>query len=403
MKANLKEVIISITNRCNLKCRMCDIPINKAEELDCSLWKRVIKDAVSLGAETVVFSGGEPLLREDIFELISFTKDNSLAACLTSNGLLIDDAVAEKLNKAGVDVVNISVEGPKPIHDYLRGKGMFERAVAGIEALQRNNIETTIATTVSKYNYEQLSYVIELAKEYKVTTVKFQPFSMIFLNAPTDSGHFFIQEREINNLTRVLQEAVSKCSDYAIATNPAAYLIKVPVYLAKKYSDTNEACPALDTSCPINCNGDVFPCWTLAASAAAIGNIREDSLLNVWKSPKRSVVIAKIKQQGCSGCLMSCYDKNFFTVEQRISTNLKLLQKKGLREYSRGILRRLIGRIRFYSSYRGNVRSWLLRFRGFFRKKALSHYKIKNKGVSELLKEIEQAKQAIENEIRCLK
>lgn len=71
---NLKEIIFSITNRCNLRCKMCDIPYGEIEELSTEQWMGVIKDASRLGAQTVVFSGGEPLLREDIFELISFTK-----------------------------------------------------------------------------------------------------------------------------------------------------------------------------------------------------------------------------------------------------------------------------------------------------------------------------------------
>ena len=88
---NPREIIISITNRCNLKCKMCDIPKNKIGELSTAQWKQVIKDAAASGARAIVFSGGEPLLREDIFELIDFTKNNSLGACLTSNGYLINE------------------------------------------------------------------------------------------------------------------------------------------------------------------------------------------------------------------------------------------------------------------------------------------------------------------------
>ena len=99
---------------------MCQIPQESTEELSTAQWKKAIEDISSLGVQTVVFSGGEPLLREDIFELISFTRNHHMNACLTSNGYLINKDVAFKLFRSGINVVNISIEGYKKANDYLR-------------------------------------------------------------------------------------------------------------------------------------------------------------------------------------------------------------------------------------------------------------------------------------------
>ena len=144
-----KEVIVSVTSRCNLRCRMCDIWKSKKKELTTEIWKRFIDDISAVGVKTIVFSGGEPLLRQDIFELIAYSREKKLNVCLTSNGTLIDNDIADKLLSSGIGVVNISLEGPSEVHNYLRGGGSFEKAVAALEKLRQRGIETTVATVVS--------------------------------------------------------------------------------------------------------------------------------------------------------------------------------------------------------------------------------------------------------------
>lgn len=397
-----KEVIVSITNRCNSKCRMCDIPANRIDELSTLQWKEVIKDAASCGARTIVFSGGEPLLREDIFELISLTKDNSMVACLTSNGYLIDNEVASKLRHAGIDVINISIEGPRRIHDYLRGRGMYARALNALENLREYKIESTIATMVSRYNYRYLVYVVELARQYQATTIKFQPFSKIFLNNRQNGDNFLISDRESDAVKQMLDKIAALCNNYAIVINPRGYLEMIPFYLSRKYIKSNNSCVALENSCPINSNGDVYPCWTLADKDTLIGNLKEDSFFNIWDSSRRRSVIKRIKKEGCLGCMMSCYDENFGieTIERRIAVNVIRLQRKGMREYARGILKKWVKRLKFYSSYRGSLKGVMNRIRGFLKKKKIVKFKPTQEQIDKAIKEIEFVKHILEGELR---
>lgn len=390
---------------------MCDIPYGKIEELSTDQWKDVIKNVSRLGAQTIVFSGGEPLLREDIFELISFTKKNSLNACVTSNGHLIDEQVALSLSASGVNVVNISIEGTKETHDFLRGVGSFDKAVSALANLRKYNIESTVASTVSKYNYEDLLYVLEVAKDSGATTVRLQPFNVIFLENYKRKNEFLIDKLDIQKIENIIKSFVDISKEYKISTNPVSYLFKIPAYLTGKKFFTHN-CGALWYSCPINPNGDVFPCWVEGANNKLIGNVQEESLYGLWLSEKRIKMVNTIINNGCNGCLMSCYDEafdhNFF--KKNIFNKVKKIKK--LTDYQRVInkirqslksqITRLKLRYRFYASYRGSLTSILRRrLFGIFNK---TRYSGKNSREEKeaILLEINQVKKKLKKEIHSL-
>ena len=368
--SDLREIIISITNRCNSFCRMCDIPKGEKEELSASQWKEVIKDAGSMGASTVVFSGGEPLLRKDIFELISFVRNNRMVACVTSNGSLISEAVAANLLSSGVGVVNISIEGPKKIHDYLRGEGSLEKALLALKNLRKKNIETTIATMVSRDNYKYLGDIVRFAEEYGVTTIKFQPFSSIFIKDKSREAEFFVSKREKRALDSIIKEVISHCDRRGIATNPVAYLGKISSYLNRSFYSHNGSCGALRSSCPINPDGEIFPCWILSGRDSVVGNVKEKRLSELWDSKKHDSIRKKIEGNGCPGCMMSCYDGGFGSnsVKERIGINIGRLRRQGLAGY----IKKWIKRLTFYAAYRGGPKDFLRRFKKFFMRKKLS-------------------------------
>lgn len=390
---------------------MCDIPYEKNEELSTAEWKKIISDASRLGAQTIVFSGGEPLFREDIFELISFTKKNSLNACVTSNGHLIDQQIASNLSASGVNVVNISIEGTKETHDFLRGAGSFDKAVSALANLRDYNIESTVASTVSKYNYADLLYVLEVAKKYKATTVRLQPFNIIFLKDSTRQSEFLVDKRDIQKIENVVKRFIDLSKEYKIFINPESYLLKIPVYLTgKKFYPDN--CGALWYSCPINSKGDVFPCWVEGANNKLIGNVREESLCGLWLSKKRIKMINTIINNGCRGCLMSCYDEafNHNFLKKNIFNKVKKIKKlvdcqrliNKVRQSLKSQITKFKLRYRFYTSYRGSLTSILKRrLVGIFNKTSYSEKNSRERKEAILL-EINQVKNKIKKEIHSL-
>jgi radical SAM protein with 4Fe4S-binding SPASM domain len=388
---------------------MCDIPNMESEELTTGELQRVIKDAAKFGFSTFVFSGGEPLLREDIFDLISFVKDNRMTACLTSNGYLLNEETAKDLHKAKIDVVNISIEGPKQTHDYLRGEGTFDKAITALNNLRKNRIETTIATMVSRYNYQHLTYILELAKEYGVSTIRFQPFSKIFISDILKEKSFLIDKEAIRKAQEIIEQIVKLCNEFNISTNPVSYLRAIPFYLKGKKKTSHHGCPALWTTCSINARGDIFPCWVFNNGDKLIGNVRKVNLYELWNSKRHDEIKKSILKEGCPGCMMSCYDgvfdqdslkKGFFKKVKKIK-DIKSFQKllnKSI-QYLKAEISQFRLRFRFYKSYRGSFKKILIKiFKNIQRKIMVRNIDNKN-DIERTLREIAPLKEKLKKEI----
>jgi len=390
--SELKEVIISITNRCNLNCRICDIPKERTQELPTSYWKGVIEDASSIGVSTIVFSGGEPLLRADLLDLISFTKEKNMSACITSNGLLISDETAAALAERRVNVINISLEGPKDIHDYLRGEGSFDKAIAALNNLKKHNIESTVAMVVCRYNYKYLASVVELAKEVGATTIKFQPFNDLFLKNKSRKADFLPSKEEALELNNVIKEVILLCNKYGIATNPSSYLERIPKYLTNNNSSCLKGCPALWASCPINSKGEIYPCWVLSNNRNLIGSVKAKRFSELWGSSRHNNLRKSILKKGCPECMMSCYDAAFGkdSLEEKITRGIAKIRKEGFLEYSQKIWQKNIKRFKFYISYQGSLNSLIKRIKIFLKKKISSKKQVLNQDVN-----IEEVKKAL--------
>lgn len=368
MEDRLREIIITLTNRCNLKCIMCQVPQAQGKpEMTTGEVKGLIDDALNLNPTSIVFSGGEPLLRRDIFELISFANQRKINTCLTSNGTLIDEVIAEKLASSGIGVVNISIDGPETIHDSLRGRGTFNKAVQALKQLSCYKIETTIATIVCRQNYKALAYVMELAYRFGATTVKFQPFSEIFLIDKKAKERFFCSRKAMGAIGLNIDKVIELSKAYKIATNPLNYLYSIPPYICGfglKYSP-GTACPALWSSCPITAEGNVYPCWVF--SDKLLGNIKETKLSKIWNSGEHNRLRRLIIREGCCGCLMSCYDyglgkdnlKYAFSLKVSTLKKPKFFKKQYYRFYqyvryiSKKIMRLLFLNLSLFSS-KGN-------------------------------------------------
>lgn len=307
----LREVIISVTDRCNLKCKMCDIPLDyREDELTTDNLVLLIYELKKLKPETIVFSGGEPLLRSDIISLVRTAKENGFRTCLTTNGVLVTPEVAKGLKAAGLDIANVSLEGPENINDYLRGRGTYRRSITALENLKNEEIETTIATCVSRLNYRNMSFILELAFDLKVTTVKFQAFSELFLKDTAKKEDFYLLKTEAAEIKKEISRVIKLAKTYGIYTNPTRYLEKLPDTLIKNHREKfRKGCSALWEICSINSRGEVYPCWVL--NKESVGNITREPITLIWNSEKHAALRKNILRRGCAGCLLSCYDQEF--------------------------------------------------------------------------------------------
>ena len=147
---SLRYLLLNITNRCNLACRHCYIGEAGQEEMQPDVFEKTISQFEDMGGLKLMISGGEPLLHSKFRELMDILQSYKLRTVILSNGTLIDDVTAGTLSQY-VNEVQVSIDGTQS-HDLLRGKGSYEKAMAGISALKNAGIPISIATMVHRHN-----------------------------------------------------------------------------------------------------------------------------------------------------------------------------------------------------------------------------------------------------------
>jgi radical SAM protein with 4Fe4S-binding SPASM domain len=173
-------VVWNITRACNLKCVHCynDSGVCKADdELSTEQAKVVLDDLVQFGVPSVLFSGGEPLMRPDLFELIEYAVERGMRAVISTNGTLITADMAKKIKQHGVSYVGISLDGIGEINDKFRGvSGAFDRAVAGIKNCQDAGVRIGLRLTLTQKNVQDLERLFEFFEAQKIERACFYHF-----------------------------------------------------------------------------------------------------------------------------------------------------------------------------------------------------------------------------------
>ena len=169
VKSNKPIVVWNMTKQCNLKCIHCyatATPHPGKDELSAKEGKILLDDIASYGCPVVLFSGGEPFLRKDLFKLIKYADSLGLRTAISTNGTLITEENAKLAKKAGVRYIGVSLDGMQIINDKFRGvEGTFNKAVNGMKNSLKAGIKTGLRFTITKHNQNDLPDVLLKLKE----------------------------------------------------------------------------------------------------------------------------------------------------------------------------------------------------------------------------------------------
>ncbi len=166
---DFKPVVVwNVNEHCNMSCPHCyasaKLIKKETKELSTEEAKTIIKELYNYGIKILIFSGGEPLLRRDIFDLLVFANNLGFYCHLSTNGVLITENIAKKLKEGNISYVGISIDGLSSFNDAYRGyKRGFEKSLSAIRYLKKYNIKTGIRITLSKANIDQLFPLIDIA------------------------------------------------------------------------------------------------------------------------------------------------------------------------------------------------------------------------------------------------
>jgi 12,18-didecarboxysiroheme deacetylase len=176
--ADKKPVVVwNVTRRCNLKCVHCYAQADASaapDELTHAEGLALLDNLKTFGVPVVLFSGGEPLMRPDLFELVSRTAALGMRAVISTNGTLITRKVALRLKDLGLSYVGISLDGIEATHDRFRGKqGSFAAAMAGVRRCQEVGLKVGLRFTLNRANFQEVPAIFDLVEEHHIPRICF--------------------------------------------------------------------------------------------------------------------------------------------------------------------------------------------------------------------------------------
>lgn len=310
-----KKVNMLITKLCNLHCRMCDYRINNFNYKPMSLNKilSVIEEIKDLDAKVLELSGGEPMIRKDIFEIINFASSLGLDVYLMTNGVLIGETEAQKLIESGLKGVSISLEGPEELNDKIRGRGNYQKALKAIKFFEtyKNQMDafTTVGVTLSKYNYKYiLPFSKFLLEDIRINSVTLNPYNSLMLtekNQKIRHNEFVIDDELITDFKKELDKIINYSEIMGYKMPSLNFLQKIPDYFQGKCLVPKGGCHIPLVSCGITADGSIFPCWRTSRK----GDLNELSLKQILKSQLYRNFVDDALSGKCVGCLTSCYSE----------------------------------------------------------------------------------------------
>jgi len=280
-KAEFVPLIVSwnVTRRCNLKCSHCYINATKEEfrgELTTQEAKQLMNQLSEVSKPLLVLSGGEPMLREDIYELIRYGADKGFRMGLGSNGTLIDGTAAKRLKHSGLKTVSISLDSSIPEkHDQFRGvENSWKKAVKAIKALKRNGILVQVNTTLTQQNHSEIDEIMSLAEQLGV-----ENFHLFFL-VPTGRGAK-IADISPTMYENMIKTTFAKSRRHRLNVKPscAPQFMRIAKDMGLDMRQWIRGCIAGLYYCRIFPNGDITPCPYLPVK---LGNIREKTFSEIW-------------------------------------------------------------------------------------------------------------------------
>jgi heme b synthase len=291
--ATLRLVAWEITRNCNLSCVHCRAAATRGPysgELETEACLRLLDQIASLGSPIVILTGGEPLLRPDIFTVARYGTERGLRMVMAPNGTLIDAAAAQQMAAAGIRRISISLDGPDAAsHDRFRGvPGAFDGALRGIAHAKQAGIEFQINTTITQANLDHIPAIQELAVSLGAVA------HHIFLLVPTGRGKYIADqaisaeqyERTLNwfydqrGKTPLQLKATCAPHYYRILRQRATAEGQSVSFASHGLDAVTRGCLGGTGFCFISHRGVVQPCGFLHLDC---GNVTQRSFVEIWR------------------------------------------------------------------------------------------------------------------------
>ena len=335
------------TRACNYDCLYCSFASNPnaVNEIDTKGGMRIVDELHEMGAKWFGLSGGEPLVRKDIFEIIAHAKGLGMNVSLITNGYYVKGEILDKLVKNEV-MTAVSLDGKQETNDLTRGKGSYATAIKAMENLSKNGIFDCIVTTLNKRNCSEVEHIVELGHMYNATRVVYHNYIPVgraqehLELAPTPQQY----EVVMNKIYDLMQEYKGKLS-INVYCPFFARIAKERDMPDFDYWFNNEflgQCFIGSRYMGLLENGDIRPCGF--NEGYRMGNIKRKSMSEIWDEMQKNDLHKKLRDRRnlkgkcgvceyreiCGGCRTRAeiYTGDLFASDPACAYVPKLLRKK---------------------------------------------------------------------------
>jgi heme b synthase len=291
-----KWIAWEITRRCNLRCVHCrsssSLEVEAHPDFPIAEAYRILDDIADYAKPVIVLSGGEPLMRKDVFQIAKYGTDKGLRMCIATNGTLVDDEICEKIKDSGIRIASLSLDGSEEaVHDNFRGqKGAFTGIINAARLFKKHGIEFIINSSFTKRNQEDIPKVYKLAKEIGATAW------YLFMIVPTGRGEEIMNEliskEDYEKILEWHYQMEKNEKDLLVRPTCAPHYYRIVLQKSKeegsqfqrrtlKFSTGgSKGCIAGQLIALIDVDENVLPCSYFPKPA---GNLKEQSFRDIWE------------------------------------------------------------------------------------------------------------------------
>ena len=292
-----KWIAWEITRRCNLKCVHCrsasEMVVHQHPDFPIEEAYRILDDIAGYAKPVVVLSGGEPLMRADVFDIALYGTEKGLRICMATNGSLVTDSICEKINSSGIKIVSMSLDGSTAaVHDDFRNeKGAYDAVMHAAGLFKKHGIDFIINSSFTRRNEEYIPDVYHLAKNMGAMAW------YLFMIVPTGRGEQIMNEliskEKYEDILDWHYSMEKNEPDMLVRPTCAPHYYRLVLQKAKEEDITFErrtlkfstggskGCLAGQLICLIDVDGNVLPCSYFPKPA---GNIRTQSFRDIWEN-----------------------------------------------------------------------------------------------------------------------
>jgi heme b synthase len=312
-----KWIAWEITRRCNLNCVHCrsssEMSISGHPDFPTEEGYRVIDDIAGYAKPVIVLSGGEPLLRSDVFDIAKYGTDRGLRMCIATNGTLVNEEICKKMKEADIKMVSLSLDGSTDkVHDDFRSqKGAFAGTINAAKLFNEHGISFLINSSFTKRNQEDIPRIYKLAKELGATAW------YMFMIVPTGRGEEIMNEliskEDYEEILDWHYQMEKDERDLLVRPTCAPHYYRVVLQKQKEEGEKFErrslkfstggskGCIAGQVIALIDVDGNVLPCSYFPKFA---GNVREQSFKDIWENSELFKELRDFKKykNKCGSC-----------------------------------------------------------------------------------------------------